>query len=84
MFPLLCTREVTPAVLWPVLGSPVQEGHGAVRAGPEEGRADDKRTGVLLLLGQAERSGVAQAGEEKSPWKPYIVLPALKGGLQDR
>jgi len=36
LFPLLCTREVTPAVLWPVLGSPVQEGHGAVRAGPEQ------------------------------------------------
>ncbi|NWH28709.1 FMN protein, partial [Grus americana] len=35
--PLFCSHKTPPGVLRPTLGPPVQEGHGAVGVGPEEG-----------------------------------------------
>ncbi|GAB0179235.1 triadin [Grus japonensis] len=47
--PLLRSGETPPGVLCPALGCPVQEGHGAVGAGPEEGHKADWRAGAPLL-----------------------------------
>ena len=46
--PPLCSHVIPPGVLYPVLGHPAQEGHGAVEAGPEEGQEDDQRVEHLL------------------------------------
>ena len=58
-----CFHVTPPGVLCPVLGSPTQEGHGAVGVGPDKGHEDDQRAGAPLLWGQAERAGALQAGE---------------------
>ncbi|KAJ7417990.1 rna-directed dna polymerase from mobile element jockey-like [Willisornis vidua] len=41
VFLLLCSGETPSAVLHPALGSPAQEGHGAVEVSPKEGHQDD-------------------------------------------
>ena len=46
---LLSPGETTPGVLCPVLGSPVQEGHGATGASLEEGYEVDERTGAPVV-----------------------------------
>ena len=43
--------------LCPVMEPPLQEGHGAAGACPEEGHENDERAGAPLLRGQAERAG---------------------------
>lgn len=48
-FFLLHSGEPPPGVLCPALGSPVQEGHGPVRACPEEGHEDGQGAGAPLL-----------------------------------
>lgn len=50
----------------PVLGSPVEDRYGSVRAGPEEGRENDQRAETHLVWRRAERVGVVQTGEEKA------------------
>jgi len=51
--PLLCSCEISSAVLRTVLRSPTQ-GHGAVGAGPEKGHDDYQRAEAPPLQGQAE------------------------------
>ena len=55
--PLPSPGGATCLVLCPVLGCPVPEGHRPTRASPEEGYADDERTGAPVIRGQAERDG---------------------------
>jgi len=47
--PLLCSHETSPRLSSPVLGTPTQEGNGAVGAHPEEGHKDDQRAGAPTL-----------------------------------
>jgi len=47
--PLLRSAETAPGFLRPALEPSVQERHGAVGAGPEQGHKNDQRTGTPLL-----------------------------------
>jgi len=80
--PLLWSCEAPSGALRPVLRPPIQEGHGGVGAGPEEGHKDDPRAGAALLQGQGEIAGAFQSGEEKAPGTSYRGLPAPEGILQ--
>jgi len=45
----LCSDEILPGVLCPALEPSVQERHGPVGVGPEEGDKNDLRAGIALL-----------------------------------
>lgn len=55
-----------PGVSHPAVWSPAQEGRGPVGASPDEGQHDDQRDGECLQGGKAERTGIAEPGEEKA------------------
>ena len=57
----------------------VQEKHGPVGAGPEEGHKNDQKAGTPLLRGKADRVGVVQPREEKAPGRPLSSLPVPEG-----
>ncbi|XP_019469127.2 CUB and sushi domain-containing protein 1 [Meleagris gallopavo] len=42
----------------------MQEGHGVVGIGPEDGNKDDQKAGAPLLQEQSERAGACQPGEK--------------------
>jgi len=56
--PLLSSYEAPSGVLHPGLGPPVEEGHGALGVGPEEGHRVDQRAGAPPLRRQAEGAGL--------------------------
>lgn len=78
---LLCSCEVPPEVLHPVLRCRVQKGHVATGAGPEEGLKNGKRAGTPLLRRKVESAGVVQPVEEEAPGRPDCSLSILKGSL---
>jgi len=47
--PQLCSCETLPGVVHPALESVLQDRHGPVGAGPEEGRENDPRAGTPRL-----------------------------------
>jgi len=82
--PLLCSGETSAGLLHPVPKPSAQEGHGPVGVGPEEGHKNDQWDGTPFLIGEAERIGAVQPGEEQASGRPYCSLPVLQGGLQER
>ena len=80
---VLCSGKTPPGVLHPALEPSAQERHGSVGVEPEEGHKNDPRGGAPLLWGQAQRVGVVQPGEEKTPRRPCSIS-VLKGGLEQR
>ena len=81
--PLLCSPEITPAVLCPVLGPSTDKGLWAVAAGPEEGHKDDQKARTHLSCEGGLRAGALQPQEEKALGGPYSGLPVPEGGLQE-
>lgn len=58
----------------PVLGSPLQERHGVLGAGPTEGKKEDLGTGTFLLQGMAEVAGCVEPQEEMAETELINVL----------
>ena len=69
--PLLCSRETSPGVLHPVLGSPPQERFGPVRVVTKEGHENDQRAGTSVLWRKVETVAVVQPAEQKALGTPY-------------
>ena len=70
--PLLCTGEASPEIPHRGAESSVQEGHGSVRAHPEDRHKDDQRNGTPLhedRLRQLELFSL----EKKRLWEDLIV-----------
>ena len=61
---------------------PMQEGHGVVGPGAEEGLRDDQRAGTPPLREQAERAVALHPGEEKTLRRPYRGFEYLKGAYR--
>jgi len=57
----------------------VQERYGPAGVHPEEGHRSNPGDGMLLLRGQAERSGAVQPGEEKALGRPESGPAVSKG-----
>lgn len=60
-------------VLHPALEFLVEDRHGPVRTGSDEVHEDDQRGGAIILGRQAEKLGLVQPGEEKTPVRPYCL-----------
>ena len=80
---LFCTCEASLGVLHLDVESSVQERHGPVGAHPEEGHKNDPRDGTPILLGQAERAGAVQPGEEKALGRPESGISLSEGELKE-
>lgn len=65
--PSLLHCHETPPGVRSALGPPTWEEHEPTRRRPKNSHKDDDRAGAPLLLGQTERVGIAQPGEEKAP-----------------
>jgi len=82
--PLLCAGEPSPGILCPDVETSAQKRRGPVRVCPEEGHKNDPRDGTPLLLGQSERAGAVQHGEEKALGRSESGLSMSEGGLYER
>jgi len=77
---LLHSGGTPPRVQCPALEPPAQEGHGAVRAGPEE--AAEMIRGLEHLSYEDSPSSLSLLSpEEKALGRPYSSLPVPGGGL---
>ena len=56
------------------LESSIQERCGAVGVGPVKGHNDDQRAGTPLLERKAEKAGLLQPREEKTPGRPRLAF----------
>jgi len=54
-----------------------------LKMGPEEGLKNNQKAGTPLLWGKAERVGVVQPVQEKTPVRPCSSLPTTEGILQE-
>ncbi|XP_074837678.1 uncharacterized protein LOC142004143 [Carettochelys insculpta] len=85
---LLCAGSASAGVLWPVLGTAVQEGSGGIGEGPEKSGENDPRAGERGGWRQAERTGPAEFGKEQAEGdlRAVSALPGSpeQGGSQAR
>lgn len=80
---LLSSHEIPCIILCSALGSPKQEGCGAVGANPGEDHENCQRGGAPLIGKLAETLGAVQPGEENVPGRPCRTLQYPTGSLQE-